>query len=85
MSRYELGLVQTKGQTPEATLYAQVLTETKRKTRRGDPPRFTMQGEGQIGLAKWLTDDDLAYQIEQHNDEVRKQLESLGYVGKEEP
>ena len=70
----ELGLVQTKGQTPEATLYAQVLTETKRRTRRGDPPRFTMQAGGQIGLAKWVTDDDLAYQIGQHNDEVRKKL-----------
>jgi len=70
----ELGLVQTKGQTPESTLYAQVLTETKRKTRRGDPPRFTMHAGGLISLAKWLTDGDLAYQIEQHNDEVRKKL-----------
>src|SRR5450756_1522625 len=70
----ELALVQTKGQTPEATLYAQVLTETKRKIRRGDPPRFTMHAGGQISLAKWLTDGDLAYQIEQHNDEVRKKL-----------
>jgi restriction system protein len=70
----ELGLVQTKGQTPEATLYAQVMTETKRRIRRGDSPRFTMQAGGQISLAKWLTDGDLAYQIEQHNDEVRKRL-----------
>ncbi len=70
----ELELVQTKGQTPEATLYAQVLTETKRRIRRGDPPRFSMQAGGQISLAKWLTDGDLAYQIEQHNDEVRKKL-----------
>ncbi len=31
----DLGLVQTKGQTPEATLYAQVLTETKRRICRG--------------------------------------------------
>ena len=70
----ELALVQTKGQTPEATLYAQVLTETKRRIRRGDPPRFSMQTGGLISLAKWLTDGDLAYQIEQHNDEVRKKL-----------
>ena len=69
----ELGLVNTKGLTPEATLYAQVLTETKRRTRRGDPPRFIMHGKGLIGLAKWIT-GGLAFQIEQHNDEVRKQL-----------
>ena len=73
----ELALVQTKGQTPEATLYAQVLTETKRRIRRGDPPRFTMHAGGQISLAKWLTDGDLAYEIEQHNDEVRKKLHAL--------
>jgi restriction system protein len=70
----ELGLVQTKGQTPEATLYAQVLTETRRRIRRGDPPRFAMQAGGQVSLAKWQTDGDLAYQIDQHNDEVRKKL-----------
>ena len=69
----ELGLVNTKGLTPEATLYAQVLTETKRRTRRGDPPRFIMHGKGLIGLARWIM-GGLAFQIEQHNDEVRKQL-----------
>ena len=69
----ELGLVNTRGLTPEATLYAQVLTETKRRTRRGDPPRFIMHGKGLIGLVKW-TSGGLAFQIEQHNDEVRKQL-----------
>ena len=69
----ELGLVNTKGLTPEATLYAQVLTETKRRTRRGDPARFIMHGKGLIGLARWTT-GGLAFQIEQHNDEVRKQL-----------
>ena len=68
-----LGLVNTKGLTPEASLYAQVLTETRRRARRGEPPRFVMHGKGMIGLAKWVT-GGLAFQIEQHNDGVRKKL-----------
>jgi restriction system protein len=66
-------LVSTKGLTPEATLYAQVLTETRRRARRGEPPRFIMHGKGMIGLAKWVT-GGLAFQIEQHNAGVRKKL-----------
>lgn len=69
----ERGLVQTKGQTPEASLYAQVLTETKRKAKQGESPRFVMHGKGYIGLAKWLG-VGLAFQIEQHNAEVRHKL-----------
>lgn len=38
------GLVNTQGQTPEATMYAQVLTEIKRQTLRGQTPRFTRHG-----------------------------------------
>lgn len=68
-----LGLVSTKGLTPEATLYAQVLTETKRRTQRGEPARFVMHGKGMIGLAEWAT-GGLAFQIEQHNEGVRKKL-----------
>ena len=68
-----LGLVSTKGLTPEATLYAQVLTETKRRAQRGEPPRFLMHGKGLIGLAEWAM-GGLAFQIEQHNEEVRRKL-----------
>lgn len=68
-----LGLVSTKGLTPEATLYAQVLTETKRRAQRGEPPRFLMHGKGLIGLAEWAP-GGLAFQIEQHNEEVRRKL-----------
>lgn len=69
----ELGLVNTKGLTPEATLYAQILTETKRRARRGDVPRFVFHGKGIIGLAKWEA-GGLAFQIELHNADVRKKL-----------
>jgi restriction system protein len=53
--------------------YAQVLTDSKRRARRGDPPRFVIHGKGMVGLAKWVT-GGLAFQIEQHNEAVRKKL-----------
>src|SRR5690348_10467425 len=36
----DLGLIGTAGKTPEATLYASVLQEIGRRTRRGETPRF---------------------------------------------
>ncbi len=36
----ELDLVNTEGKTPEATLYAMILTEIKRYTKQGKTPRF---------------------------------------------
>jgi restriction system protein len=69
----ELGLLNTMGQTPEATLYAQVLTEIARQTMRGETPRFVKQGKGCIALSHWMP-RGLASQIEQHNSEVRKRL-----------
>lgn len=68
-----LGLIQTKGLTPAASLFAQILTASKRAQRRGDPPRFVLHGKGFIGLAKWAG-QGLAFQIEQHNDSVRRKL-----------
>jgi len=69
----ELGLVHTEGQTPAATLYAQILTEIKRHTLRGDTPRFVKHGKGYVGLRKWLG-TGLDYQIRQHNSQIRKKL-----------
>ena len=69
----ELSLVNTQGQTPEATLYAQILTEIKRQTNRGETPRFVKYGPGLVGLRKWMG-EGLAYQIEQYNREVRKKF-----------
>ena len=69
----ELGLVRTKGQTPEATLHAQILTEIKRKMRQGTTPRFTKHGRGLVGLSRW-TVGGLPTQIDQHNREARRQL-----------
>lgn len=69
----EQGLLQTSGRTPEATMYAQILTETKRRTRRGEQPRFVLHGKGLVGLAAWI-DPSLATQIDRHNRDVRRAL-----------
>jgi restriction system protein len=67
----ELRLVSTQGQTPEATVYAQILTEIQRSTKRGNAPRFVKHGKGLVGLRRWLG-EGLAAQIKRHNDSVRK-------------
>jgi restriction system protein len=69
----ELGLVRTASQSPEQTLYAQVLTRIEREARRGDTPRFTRHGKGMVGLSRW-SPSGLALQIEQQNNGVRKQF-----------
>ncbi len=69
----DLKLVRSAGQTPEATLYAQILTEIARKTRRGEAPRFVKHGRGFVGLTQWMG-TGLAFQIEQHNNAIRKKL-----------
>jgi restriction system protein len=73
----DLGLVRTQGQTPEATLYAQILTEIERKTRQGNTPRFTKHGRGLVGLSTWAG-GSLADQIDQHNRGARREL--LAYL-----
>lgn len=66
-------LISTAGQTPEATMYAQILTEIQRTVKRGKQPRFMKYGKGYVGLSKWLG-KGLAFQIEQHNKETSKKL-----------
>ena len=68
-----LNLLQTQGKTPEATMYAQVLTETQRKKKRGEVPRFVQHGRGFVGLSRWMG-RGLEFEVEQHNARVRKQL-----------
>lgn len=69
----DLGLIHSEGKTPEATMFAQVLTEIARRTKRGETPRFMKHGRGYIGLTEWMG-TGLAFQIEQHNAAVRKKL-----------
>jgi restriction system protein len=75
----ELGLLKTSGQTPEATLFAQIVSEIARQTRRGETPRFVKEGKGRISLSRWMSHGladqrGLATQIEHHNQAVRQKL-----------
>ena len=83
----ELGWLNTEGKTPEATMYAQILSEIKRHQKRGDQPRFVQHGRGYVGLRQWMS-QGLAFQIEQHNKRVRwalgKQLLGMGATAFEE-
>lgn len=67
------GWLVTEGKTPEATMYAQVITEIKRQQKRGERPRFVQHGRGYVGLSQWMG-RELAFQIEQHNHQIRKAL-----------
>ena len=67
------GWLQTKGKTPEATMYAQVFTEIKRQQNRGESPRFVQHGRGYFGLGRWQA-SGLSFQIQQYNEKVRKTL-----------
>lgn len=69
----QLGLVHTAGQTPERTLYTQVVAAIERDTRRGETPCFVRHGKGLFGLARWQQ-PGLAGEIDRHNSKVKKQL-----------
>lgn len=66
-------LLSTKGKTPESSMYAQILTEIDRQTKRGEIPRFVKHGKGIVGLSRW-SETGLAGQIQQHNAKIRRQL-----------
>ncbi len=69
----ELDWVATEGKTPEATMYAQVLSEIRRYQKRGEQSRFVQHGRGYLGLTRWMG-RGLAFDIEQHNKRVRQAL-----------
>lgn len=66
-------MLDTSGKTPEATMYAQILTECKRRQGRGEQLRFMILGKGMISLAKWQA-KGLAFQVEEANRKARKEL-----------
>lgn len=67
------GWLVSKGKTPEATMYAQIITEIKRHRLRGERPRFVQHGKGFVGLTKWMG-QGLSFEIEQHNKRGRASL-----------
>ncbi len=72
----KLNLIKTKGLTPEATLYSQILSEIRRQTRKGIVSRFVIYRGGLVGLSRWQPSEavGLASQIERHNQDARKKI-----------
>lgn len=69
----ELGWIATESRTPEATMYAQIFAEIRRRQQRDEQPRFVQHGRGFVGLSRWMG-KGLAFEIEQHNKRVRQSL-----------
>ncbi len=69
----ERGLIQTKGRTPAASMYAVIHSEIKRHEEREESSRFVRHGRGVIGLTAWLP-DEVAKLIDERNREVREGL-----------
>lgn len=67
------GWLLSSGKTPAASMYAQLITEIKRQQKDGKLPRFVQHGRGYVGLSQWMR-QGLGFQIEQHNDQIRKKL-----------
>lgn len=68
-----LGWLKTEGKTPDATMYAQIITENKRQKQNGGQSLFVLHGRGYVGLSQWIK-PGLASKIEQHNQQIRKKL-----------
>lgn len=66
-------LVKTEGLTPEATLYAQIITENARAEKRGRPVRFIRHGKGMVGLAEWL-EPGVQQEIAKHNADAEEEM-----------
>lgn len=66
-------LIETQGLTPEATMYAQIVTRVNKASAQGDIAEFTKLGKGMVGLTEW-DEPGAAAQIKKHNAEVREQL-----------
>lgn len=67
------GLIETKGLTPEATMYASILEEMKRRQNRGQAQRFHQLGKGMIGLTAWRP-KGLEARINEHNQKIGKEV-----------
>ena len=69
----ELGLLKTEGKTPEASMYARILTDIRQRQNRGQQRRFVQLGKGYVGFARWIP-GGLSREIEQHNSRIRREL-----------
>lgn len=66
------GWLVSNGNTPEASMSAQLYTDIKKCESQGRRSRFTMQ-KGMVGLTAWSA-SELEHQIENYNENQRKKL-----------
>ena len=71
----ELGVLNTTGRTPDATMYAQIVTDVNKASASGGVSRFTKLGKGMVGLTEWQG-IGINLSIDEHNREVRSVLRS---------
>jgi restriction system protein len=69
------GWLKTSGQTPEATMYTQIIQEIQRLRKRGEVPRFVQCGKGLVALTAW-DKAGVDFQVQQHHEDVRKKLKA---------
>jgi restriction system protein len=67
------GWLTTTGNTPDATMYASIITDVNRSQVAGLVSRFVRPGPGMVALAE-PKDPALVDRIEEHNASVRKQV-----------
>ena len=67
------GWLTTTGNTPDATMYASIITDVNRRQVAGLVSRFVRPGPGMVALAE-PKDPALVDRIEEHNASVRKQV-----------
>lgn len=66
-------LIDTQGLTPEATMYAQIVTSVNKAETQGDVSVFTKAGKGMVGLTEW-EEPGAAAGIKKHSAKVRQEL-----------
>ena len=67
-------LIVDKNQTPESSMYSQLIREIRRSEVRGKQSQFVKHGGGLFSLSKWMG-SSLAIEIEKHNKKVRKEFQ----------
>ncbi len=72
----EQGWLESEGKTPEATLYAQVLTDIRKRKEKHLQQTFVQYGKGYVGLAEWMA-TGIRFQIEEHNKSIKAKLLKL--------
>ncbi len=70
------GWLKTNGQTPAATMNAQLTNAIKKAQQQGSTSQFVRAGRGFYTLSKWQP-SSLGQQIDSHNKAVRQALKSL--------